>query len=322
MKNQLLLTTAILITCTGAFAQVTDAEKNLRAIEVDTVNGWKKGGLITFNISQASFSDWAGGGQNSINFSGTFNAFANYIHNKSRWDNMLNVGYGMLRQGTQNGFIKTDDKLEFNTKYGRAAGHGWYYAALANFKSQMAAGYNYPNDSVIISKFMAPGYLILALGMDYKPNEHFSAFISPITSKNTFVQDQRLADAGAFGVQAATYDTSGVLIKHGLQRRTEFGGYVRIMFRQTFFEDKSVTLLTKLDLFSNYAHNPQNIDVNWETLISLKVNKLITASLGVTIVYDDDIKLPVDRNGDGVKESTGPRTQLKEILAIGIAYKF
>lgn len=134
--------------------------------------------------------------------------------------------------------------------------------------------------------------------------------------------DPVLADAGSFGVEGATYDTSGTLITNGKQRRTEYGGYVRIMYRQTFFKDQSVGLLTKLDLFSNYANNPQNIDVNWETLISLKVNKFMTASLGITIVYDDDIKLPVDRDGDGVKEGTGPRTQLKEILAIGISYKF
>lgn len=322
MKKQILIIACAIFSTTNIYSQVTEGESKLRSQDTDTINGWKKGGLISINLSQASFSDWAGGGQNSININGLLNLYANLVKGKARWDNMLSLGYGVFKQGEKGDFIKSDDKIEFNSKYGYKATKNWYYAALLNFRSQMTPGYNYPNDSVKISNFLAPGYVVGAIGMDYKPNNNFTAFIAPITSKNTIVNDAVLADAGAFGVEKATYDTSGKVIKHGQNFRTEFGGYIRIMYQTTFFKDKSVSLLTKLDLFSNYLNNPQNIDVNWETIIGLKVNKYISASLSATLVYDHDINVPVDGNGDGVRESMGPRVQLKEILAVGFSYKF
>jgi hypothetical protein len=77
-----------------------------------------------------------------------------------------------------------------------------------------------------------------------------------------------------------------------------------------------------LDLFSNYLHNPQNVDVSWETIIGFKVNKYISATITTQLVYDDDVKIAVDKNGDGINESFGPRTQFKEVLGIGFSYNF
>jgi hypothetical protein len=322
MKKQLLIISVLFSLSINTFAQVSDQEAKLRVQSTDTINGWKKGGIFGLNLSQAAFSDWAGGGQNSINVNGSLFLFANLVKGKNTWDNMLTLGYGIFRQGDKGKFIKSDDKIELNSKYGRQASKNWYYAGLINFKSQMAPGYNYPNDSVVISNFLAPGYVIAAIGMDYKPNDKFSAFIAPLTSKSTIVNDEKLADAGAFGVTKATFDTSGKVIKHGAKYRSEFGGYVRLVYKTTLFKDKSVTLLSKMDLFSNYLNNPQNIDVNWETIIGLKVNKFISATISTTLVYDDDITVPVDGDGDGIKESFGPRLQLKEILAVGFSYKF
>ena len=42
--------------------------------------------------------------------------------------------------------------------------------------------YNYPNDSVIISNFMA-SYLLFAAGYDYKLKDWLSIFIAPATGK-------------------------------------------------------------------------------------------------------------------------------------------
>lgn len=79
---------------------------------------------------------------------------------------------------------------------------------------------------------------------------------------------------------------------------------------------------TKLELFSNYLNNPQNIDVNWETLLSMKVNKYISATFSTTLIYDHDINIPVDKNNDGVVEKAGPRVQFREVLGVGLSYKF
>ena len=77
-----------------------------------------------------------------------------------------------------------------------------------------------------------------------------------------------------------------------------------------------------MELFSNYRHNPQNIDVNWENIIGFKVNKYISASITIQMYYDDDVKLRIDKNKDGSIDINGPRLQFKQVLGIGFNYKF
>ncbi len=165
----------------------------------------------------------------------------------------------------------------------------------------MRPGYKYPDTEHKISDIFAPAYLLLALGMDYKPTPYFSAFIAPLTAKFTFVNDNVLSAAGAFGVTP------------GEKTRSEIGGYVRAIYTRNDFKNeflKNVGFTTKIDLFSNYAENPQNIDISWETLIALKVNKFISVNFNTHLLYDDNIKVPVDRNNNGIIESfRGSRVQ-------------
>ncbi len=182
-----------------------------------------------------------------------------------------------------------------------------FYAGLVNFKTQFADGYNYPNDSVKISTFLAPGYLLGAVGMNYKYKDLLGMFISPVTSKTTIVLDDTLSNAGAFGVDK------------GKNVRNEVGGYVRANFQKEIM--KNVKLTTTLGLFSNYLEEPQNIDINWDLLVLMKVNKYISVSINTNLIYDDDIKIVQDDNGDGINEVNGPRTQFKEILTVGFSYK-
>jgi len=302
-------------------AQVTEKEDALKAQASDTIDGWKKGGTIAITFSQVSLTNWAAGGQNSLAFNGLVNTFANLKHKKSSWDNTLDVGYGLLHQGNKHApYQKSDDKFEINSKYGQKASKNWYYAALINFKTQLAPGYNYPNDSVKISDFLAPAYLLGAIGMDFKPNNTFTCFMAPVTGKVIIVNNTAMANAGSFGVEPAVLDDSGVVITPGKKTKVEFGGYVRIAFRKDIMEN--VNLSTKADFFSNYLKNPQNIVINWETLISMKINKFISATLSTQLIYDDKAKIQIDDNGDGVMDREGPRTQFKELFGVGFSYKF
>lgn len=284
---------------------------------------WRKGGIISLNFNQTSFNNWAAGGEDAISANGLLSAFDNYKKSRAAWDNSLDLGYGMLKQGEQK-LRKNEDKIDYTSKLGYAVNNKnkLFYTALLNFKSQFDKGYNYPNDSVVISKFGAPAYITFALGLDYKPNKFFSLFVSPLTMKMTIVGDQDLADAGAYGVDPAEYDVFGVKTKDGEQNRTEFGAYLNAKFQKDIMQN--VNLLTKLDLFSNYADNPQNIDVNWEVLLAMKINKLLTASISTQLIYDDDTPVPLFSDVNGVRTQTGagPRTQFKEVLAIGLSFKF
>jgi hypothetical protein len=314
-----LLAVALFVTASSLSAQTTEAEEHLKTQNTDTLDGWKKGGVASINLTQVSLSNWTAGGDNSISVNGLLSVYANLKRGNSTWDNSLDLAYGLIQQG-DDGVRKTDDKIDFTSKYGQKAFKNWYYAALVNFKTQMTAGYDYPDDSTEISNFLAPGYGLGAIGMDYKPNENFSLFISPLTTKVTVVNDETLANAGAFGVDAAEYDDFGQITKDGKLYRMEYGGYLRALFTKEVMTN--INLQTKLELFSNYANNPQNIDVNWELLIAMKVNKYISATISTQLIYDDDIDIAIDNNNDDVIDAVGPRTQFKEVLGVGISYTF
>jgi len=295
------------------YSQVTDAEKTLRTKLTDSTQGWKRGGVFSLNLAQTSLTNWAAGGQNSFAVNGMLSTFANYKRGKTVWVNSLDLGYGLLNQGNL-GYRKTDDKFDFLSKYGYEAFKNFYYAALFNFKTQMAPGKKYDDaakTSELISDLFSPAYVLLALGLDYKPSDHFSAFIAPLTGKITIVNNKMLSDAGAFGV------------KPGEKSLSEFGGYLRAIYTKNDFKSeflKNVTFTSKIDLFSNYVKNPQNIVVNWETLIAFKVNKFISANIATQLIYDDKIKVPVVRNGEAT--SIGSLVQFKEILGVGFSYNF
>lgn len=314
MKNSLLI--SILSICSYVSAQNTDTLK----AEPD----WKTGGVLSLDFAQSSFTNWAAGGQNALSVTSLFNTFANYKKGRDSWDNSLVLAYGMVQSG-HSALEKNEDKIDLSSKYGQHAFDHWYYSALLNFKSQFSDGYNFPNDSVVISHFLAPGYVLAAIGMDYKTEDNsFSVFISPITSRMIIVNDQRLADAGAFGAEAATTDViNGVSVqtKSGEKFNYQFGGYFNMFFKKDVFSNVNVS--SKLELFSNYLKNPQNIVVNWENIISLKVNKYLSSNISTVLIYDHNIPVPVEREINGAKVAgVGPRLQFKEVFALGFSVKF
>jgi hypothetical protein len=272
----------------------------------DTV--WRKGGLIAINFSQVSLTNWAAGGQNSITGNAIVNYFANYKSGKKSWDNNIDLGYGLAILGKHGRLIKSDDRIDISSKYGRQASKNWYYSALFNFRSQFMNGYNYPNDSVVISKFLSPGYVLLGLGMDFKPNDNFSLFLSPATLRFIIVTNNLLSAAGAFGVDP------------GETVKTEVGAFLRAVYKKDL--TSTLNLQTSLDLFSNYLDNPQNIDIYWQTLFLLKVSKYISASLSLQLLYDDDTKITFYKDDGTTVDHIGPGTQFKEAIGIGFAYKF
>ena len=295
------------------------AQDSLAVDSAAVRNLWDFGGSGTVNFSQVSLNNWAAGGQNSLSVLGILNLYGNYKQGKNTWNNTLDLTYGSVKLQDQR-LRKSDDRVELNLKYGRQASSKWYYTAQFNLRTQMMPTYTPERDSVL-SDFLSPASMLTSIGMDYKPNQMLSVFISPFTGKFTAVYNQRMADLGAYGVEPAERGPEGNIIPGTGQRlRKEFGGFVNVRFRHEIF--KNVTLQSKADLFSNYLHNPQNIDLNWENLVNFKVNKLVSASIFVHMIYDDDVLIDVDQSGDGILDGKGPRLQLKETLGIGLSYKF
>lgn len=292
------LVTAISVTAVSVLAQdatVKDlqnaAGKEVKSAEKD---GWKKGGTLIININQGSLSNWAGGGeQNTLGINGIFNYGINYRKGKNTWDNYFDLALGMQNATSYSKFRKTDDRIDITSKYGYQVSKKWYAAALINFNSQALEGFNYGDTTnTKISNFLAPGKLLLSLGMDYRPNEHFSLFLSPLTTRWVFKKDPDFYPLAKFGVPALqkTYN--------------ELGAYLTAKYNVPLA--KWATYTTRLDLFSNYKRKPQNVDVFFTNLLTMKFNKWLGTTISVDIVYDDDV----------IK-----KIQLKEILGVGLTVK-
>lgn len=279
---------------TGVIAQ-TPQEK-------DTT--WTVGGEGILNLTQTSFTQWAAGGENSVTAIGILGLHANTVKKSWTWENGLRLAYGQTKTGDE--LRKSEDLLELHSKFGRKLTEKLKYAVFLDAFTQVANGYNYPNDSVVVSKFLAPANAVFGTGMDWIPADGFSVLLAPLTGKVTFVGDTLTVDQTAYGINP------------GSSARFELGANLKATLNRALMEN--VILTTSLGLFSNYLENAQNIDVLWDALISMKVNKYITASITTRLIYDDDILVPKTDSNDN--PYLGKGVQFKEIIAVGFSYQF
>lgn len=274
----------------------------LRAQGGTDTAAWAKKGVAGVNLSQVSLSNWSAGGDGSVAFDLYLNYSLDYKHAKHLWQNRMELAYGM-NNTSSNGVRKTNDKIYLSSIYGYKIAKSWYASALLNFNTQFANGYDYGSDSrEFISRFMAPGYLMGGVGVTWNPKKWFTATLTPATWRGTFVCSSRLSDEGAFGVDP------------GKRLLSEFGANLKLEANYEFLPN--MTVYTRLDLFSDYLHDPQNVDVRWDIQLTMKINKWFSANLNLNMIYDDDVKF---RQSDG---RMSPRLQFKEVLGVGFQANF
>jgi len=279
----------------------------------DTIKYWKTEGKMSLNFSQSYFSNWSAGGENSLTAIGKYTMKANYKKKKHSWNNWIDLAFGYNLIGKSDP-MKTEDKIEFITSYNYDLKKNWQFSTILTFKSQFAKGYEYSKDSTnSISGFMAPAYIDFGPGITYKPSDHFMVNFSPVTPRWIVVLDQDLANQGAFGLNPA--DTVNGAVQNAKQVKSQFGA--KLLMAVNYEVAKNVNVASKLELFSDYLDNPQNIDVNWQVLVELKVNSWLNVSFSTELIYDDDVIIK-----DANDVALGPRTQFKQMLMIGVGYTF
>ncbi len=272
---------------------------------------WKKGGTSSLTFSQVSLSNWAAGGQNSSSINAFFNVFADKKLRRHKWNNALQLGYGLQKQG-EGRAQKSDDRIAFQSSYGYQVTEGntrWFLSGFIDFRTQFVEGFSQDDQDSVISRFMAPAYLTVGTGIEYSPNEFINFSYKPLTGKLTFVLDGEIVgDAGAYGVAP------------GRTVRGELGSYFSFQYKQEAI--KNVNVETRLELFTNYeAETFGNIDVNWQNTIVMQINKYMTTNLFTQLLYDDDIN--TERVlGDGSVVAAGPKVQFKSVFGFGITYNF
>lgn len=290
--------------CSRTLGQETKAELTPR----DTL--WKKKGSFNLNLTNVGLSNWVGGGQSSIALGTLIDLNATRENKRSRWENYLNFALGFARVGPsgENLFKKTDDQLILGTKYGYKISPNWSLVVAVDLRTQALPGYTFKRDTVsgdevkdqLISDFFAPAYLRPELGIEFR-NKAFFARFSPLANRTTFVLNETLSNAGAFGVDP------GNKIRWELGMNFNAGLEVKLM--------ENVTFKSLLNLFANYQ-NPDLIDVNWDNFLVMKVNKFIDVAFTTQLFYDHDILIP---QSDGTAKQA---IQFKHVLAVNFGYKF
>jgi hypothetical protein len=268
-----------------------DASKEIKSLEKD---GWSRSGTFILNINQGALKDWAAGGEQSVlGINTIFNYNTNYRKGKNTWDSYFDIALGFQNATSFSRFRKIDDRIDITSKYGRQLSKTLYAGLLVNFNSQALAGYDYTNTpNTKISNFLTPGKILLSPGFDYKPSKDFSLFFSPATVRFILKNDPDFYSLRKFGVDSAK------------KSNTEFGAFITAVYNKSI--NTWATYSGRLDLFSNYIRNPQNIDVYCTNLLTMKFNKWLGSTLSLDLIYDDDV----------IK-----KTQIKEIIGLGLAVK-
>ena len=283
----------------AALATITYAQTDDKGYQE---GAWVLKGVTGLNMSQTAMANWSAGGENSIAGNAYLNA--SLTHKKGNWlwvTNMV-LDYGLSKTKSQ-GMRKSSDKIGLSTQLGYSTDNVWFYTLMGDLNTQFAKGYDYPDKEHQISNFFAPAYSNIALGMEWRPKSNYSLLLSPVSTKMTFVTDDYLSDLGAFGVDP------------GDHFKIECGAFVKARAELPVMEN--VNLITTADFFTPYSKDFGNIDVNWDVLISMKINKVLSATINTTLKYDNDVKTFDD---NGVKK--GAKVQFKEVLGIGLAYNF
>jgi hypothetical protein len=257
-------------------------------------NGWNKVGTFIFNINQGTLSNWAAGGEQSVlGINWIFNYALNLRSERNTWDNGFDIALGFQNATSFGKFRKIDDRIDITSKYGFQISKKGYLGILTNFNSQALAGYDYsdtPNTK--ISSFLTPGKILLSPGFDYKPNNKFSFYISPLTIRWVLKNNPAFFNSSKFGVDSAQ------------KVNTELGAFFTA--KASLKLAKWATYNSRLDLFSNYKRKAQNVDLLMNNLLTMKFNKILSTNISLDLIYDDDV----------IK-----RLQVKEILGVGLILK-
>ncbi|HBE42475.1 MAG TPA: hypothetical protein DDW27_15000 [Bacteroidales bacterium] len=276
---------------------------------------WKYRTEASFALTQASLTNWVKGGESNVSTSFDITGYADYTNKPYNITsgNFARIKYGLIASGPKD-VRKNLDLLETNSKINHKAFGKFDFSGIMLFKTQVAKGYNYPNDSVVVSKFMNPGILTLGFGLDYKPDKNTSINFSPLSYKGTFVPDTALIDQTKYGIAA--------------DRRSKNEPGISFLISNVYRPNTSISITNRLQLFTNYINKPQNIDIDWEMIVTAKINWFTDVRLNTHLIFDDDTKTPsYDKDKNPIKGPDGKikktaRVQFRELLGFSFIFRF
>lgn len=296
---------------------VNATDEDLREVTMSRVKPdyWRYRGDMSYLLTQGSVSNWARGGENNISTVLDVTGYLDYNNKVTKITSSTTGRFalGIMASG-KTGIRKNLDVMEINSKLNHKAFGKFDFSGVFQFKTQSLPGYNYPNDSVKVSKFFNPATIILGYGLDYKPNKNLSINCSPLSYKGIFVPDTAMINQTKYGIPADR------------RSKNEFGAYVTVNSTSKLFD--KVDMTNRVQFFSNFISKPQNVDVDWEVILTTSLNWFTDLRLNAHLIYDDNTLLPVygrdDKpvlGSDGVPKKS-PRVQFKELLGVSFIFRF
>ncbi len=277
---------------------------------LDEIPGtWRYGLSSAFSLNQNYLSNWARGGESSLASLLDLRVRAQYrnIDSEIKWTNSARFRYGNIIS-EEFGFRTNTDILELNSQMNKNISDKIDFSSVFYGKTQVSKGYDYPNDSIPISRFLSPGTFTIGAGFEYEPFANTTLNFSALSYRNTFVLDTTQVNQRAHGIE------------RGKRARHEMGGQLVVNNEMTLLDDLKIE--NKVRLFTNYLESPQNVDVDWEINLEKQISWYFTVSVNLHLIYDENILFPVlDDQGDPVTLPDGspkeePRLQLKQFLGI------
>lgn len=215
---------------------------------------WTTSSTPALKIDEAYYNNWSAAGNSQLAITAAFNGTYKYTNGKDFWDNIVDLAFGIHWQdldGKKTPLLeslrKNEDKIDLTSTYSRALKGSWNVNAIANFKTQFYKGYQYGEDTVLISNIMAPAYLTTALGFEYK-KEWWNVSLSFLTGRTTFVCSDSLIRSGYnYGVMQDTdYLTTG----HYRHAYFGLGSYVKFYMKKDIA--KNLNLYLRAEVFYDY----------------------------------------------------------------------
>jgi hypothetical protein len=147
----------------------------------------------------------------------------------------------------------------------------------------------YDKNDLKISNLFSPAYFQLGPGILWKKSNKLSINFSPATSKLILVHNHFTDLGPSFGVL------------QGDNSRFEFGASISAYYK--FSVMANVSIENRLNLYSNYLDDPQNVDIDYQMNVVMRINKYLTANVALQTIYDDNSVQAV---------------QVREVFGIGV----
>lgn len=299
MRTMLLLSLIILVISEG-LAQVPTKEEQekektfqgqaQKGPDTTKAMGWNLRLVSGLNLTQVSYKDWSQGGEDALAYTASIIGGAVHRAEFTEWSNLLKLGYGQSRLGSQ-GIRKTDDEIYFESLFiYLLRTHINPYGSFT-LRTQFAPGYEYPTDTTRrqVSTFFDPAYMTQSIGLAWQPDPIFTTRLGAGVREVITTQFNQYADDKATPLEV---------------EKTRIQGGVESVSSLAWEFAENMILSSRLELFAPFKTMDQII-VRSDNLIAMKVNKYVTANFNIVFVNDVNVNT---------------RTQIKETLSIGFSY--